>query len=121
MHITKTDHCRDYTYLGYYPDGIAQECQSTVTAGQQISLILDKTSTGSDSVVTKAWVTSISTAPSATVITGIPLNGWNFIPSTTTATSTNPPSSRRANRNRQQRTEYWHRCRSLSRHSGSPR
>jgi hypothetical protein len=57
----------------------------------------------SEGVVGTGWATSISTVQSATTIIGTQLNGWNFVPTTTTifsssttaifSSSTTPPSS----------------------------
>jgi hypothetical protein len=59
---------------------------STIPAGQQISLILCETVTIAGGLAS-GWVMWISTAPSATTMAGVHLNGWNFVPTTTTTLS----------------------------------
>jgi len=94
IYLTNTYQRRSYSFIGSYPDGTPSECLSTITAGQQISVILYKAITNSNEVAS-AWVTSISTALSATAIIGIYVNDWNFVPTTTTtfsSLSSTPPS-----------------------------
>src|SRR5580700_10426237 len=50
---------RDYSYIGSLPDGAAGECVSTITAGQQISVVIYETITNSNEAAS-AWVTTIS-------------------------------------------------------------
>jgi hypothetical protein len=83
LEVSTNAYChRDYSYIGSAPFGIINECVSIITAGQQISLILYEKVTIAGGEVS-GWVTSISTAQSATVMAAVHLNGWNFAPITT--------------------------------------
>jgi hypothetical protein len=77
----------DYLFGGLHPDGIPNQCLSTVTAGQVISVVTYTTITNSNEVAS-AWVTTLSTMANATLVSAIQMNGWNFVPTTTISSST---------------------------------
>jgi hypothetical protein len=73
-----------YDFSEVFSDGSPNQCLSTVTVGQKISVVTFSTITSSNELAT-AWVTTISVATSILEIEGIQLNGWNFIPAIKTS------------------------------------
>ncbi|KIM95547.1 hypothetical protein OIDMADRAFT_59344 [Oidiodendron maius Zn] len=81
-----------YALNTVFDHGAAAQCQSFMTEGQVVTIVVYSTFTNNNEL-NSAWVTAVSTVASIAVVDGIQMNGWNFVPQTTAPSSSSSGSS----------------------------
>jgi len=90
LSLTDDDGCSLYTLNTVADHGAADQCQSFMTKGQVVTMVVYSTFTDNNNEVASAWVSVASTVSDQLIVDGIQMNGWNFAQSITSPSS---PSS----------------------------